>query len=82
MINNGCDPNRKDANGQTCLFYAAAEGHLESCRILADSGANILSTDKNKERAMHYARRGNHRDVVEFLTSFGRKEVRKVQELR
>ena len=24
LLNYGCDPNHKDANGQTCLFYAAA----------------------------------------------------------
>jgi ankyrin repeat protein len=28
LIDAGCDINRKDANGQSCIFYAAAEGNL------------------------------------------------------
>lgn len=48
LIEAGCEINHKDSNGQTPLFYAAAEGNLEMCRLLAENGANILATDKNK----------------------------------
>ena len=82
LIAQGCDVNHKDANGQTCLFYAAAEGNLEMCQLLAENGANLLATDKNKERPMHYARRGGHRSIIDFLNGFNRKEMRKVQEMR
>lgn len=61
LLKSGCDPNHKDSNGQTPLFYAAAEGNLDTCKLLIRNGANVLSTDKNKERPMHYARRNNHR---------------------
>jgi ankyrin repeat protein len=80
LIDAGCDPNHKDANGQTALFYAAGEGKVEMCRLLADKGANLLATDKNKERAMHYAKRGGHRPVLDFLNSFARQDHRKAKE--
>lgn len=63
LIDFGCDPNHKDANGQTALFYAAAEGNLNMCRLLVENGANVLATDKNKERPMHYAKKNSHREV-------------------
>lgn len=47
---------------------------------MADYGVNLLATDKNKEKAMHYARRANHRPVLDFLNSFARHDVRKVKE--
>ena len=50
------------------------------CRLMADYGANLFVTDKNKEKAMHYAKRGNHRPVLDFLNSFGRQDFRKVKE--
>lgn len=80
LMDAGCDPNHKDANGQTAIFYAAGEGKVEMCRLLANYGANLFATDKNKERAMHYARRRNHRAVLDFLNSFARHDNRKVKE--
>ena len=82
LLRHGCDPNHKDANGQTCIFYAAAEGRLEISKILAENSANILSMDKNKERPIHYAKRGGHKLVIEFLNSYGKKDVKKMQKIR
>jgi ankyrin repeat protein len=82
LIECGCDVHHKDANGQTCLFYAVAEGNLEMVRLLADSGANLLATDRNKERPMHYAKRRGHRHIVDFINSANRNEVRKVRDSR
>jgi hypothetical protein len=81
LVDAGCDINHKDANGQSCIFYAAGEGRLEMCRMLVDRGANPFLTDKNKERAIHYARRNGHSRVVDFLNSC-RGEARKQKEVK
>jgi ankyrin repeat protein len=64
LIDAGCDINRKDANGQSCIFYAVAEGNLDIVKMLVERGANPLLTDKNKERPLHYARRKGHMRVA------------------
>jgi ankyrin repeat protein len=51
------------------------------CRVLVQNGANVLSTDKNKERPMHYAKRNNHREVYEFLST-SKNDYRKTKEMR
>ncbi len=56
LIENGCDVNHKDANGQSCLFYAAKSGSLDICRLLAKYNCNMLHQDKNRVKASYYAK--------------------------
>ena len=52
------------------------------CQLLADHGANLLATDKNKERALHYARRGGHSQVLDFLNGPAKNDCRKAREIK
>jgi len=36
-----------DTNGQTALFYAAREGHVEACKKLIELGADPDPVDNN-----------------------------------
>lgn len=36
-----------DSNHQTPLYYAAREGHVETCQLLLDVGANTDIVDSN-----------------------------------
>lgn len=42
---------------QTCLFYAAREGHLEMCKALIERGANVLHQDTSHKTAASYAKK-------------------------
>ena len=48
LIRAGANVNHKDRNGQTCLFYSAASGNIDICRLLVEEGANPSTIDKNK----------------------------------
>lgn len=50
-------------------------------RLLVERGANPSLTDKNKERALHYARRNGHVRVAEYLSSC-RTDMKKVKEVK
>lgn len=41
MLNEGADPNAKDAFGRTALMYAAARRNAENVEVLLDYGANL-----------------------------------------
>ena len=55
--------------GQTPLFYAAREGHLEMCKMLVEKGANISHSDSDNKTAVQYARKFNKTEVLEYLTN-------------
>jgi hypothetical protein len=87
LLRAGCDVNHKDNNGQTCLFYAAGAGHLEMCRLFVDYGVNVQLLDRNRERAINYARKNgstrfvDHPHVVDYLNNC-KTEIRKIKEER
>jgi len=81
LIDAGCDINRKDAYGQSCIFYAAAEGNLEIVRTLVERGANPLLTDKNKDKPLNYAKRNGHLRVADYLSSC-KTDMKKVKEVK
>ena len=54
------DLNRKDElAGQTPLFYAAKEGHVDMCKLLIESGADLTITDTSNKTALYYAKKAN-----------------------
>jgi ankyrin repeat protein len=66
LLRSGCDVNHKDNNGQTCLFYAAGAGNLEMCRLFVDYGVNVQHVDRNRERAINYARKNGSSRLVDY----------------
>ena len=65
------DLNRKDElAGQTPLFYAAKEGHVDMCKLLIESGAELTITDTSNETALYYAKKANKQECYEYLTAY------------
>lgn len=48
---------------QTCLFYAASQGHLGMCKALIERGANVLHQDTSNKTAASYAKKMERNDV-------------------
>lgn len=46
------------------LIYACAYGHIDKVKLLLSHGANL---DIHNDRAIEYARRYNHHEIVEYL---------------
>jgi uncharacterized protein len=67
LIDLGADVNVKDDIGQTPLFYAAKKGHIDTCKILVKSGADIDTEDKKGKTAIQVAQRFKKFDVTDFL---------------
>lgn len=62
-IRRGEDINEKDDRGRSPLLLAASKGHIETCKILLDAGADPCAIDND----------GN--DAIAIALSFGRVEV-------
>jgi len=76
------DPNHTDKiAGQTPLFYAAREGHLDMCKILIEAGCDLALQDTLHKTAHHYAKRNGKTDVADYLFNEYQtlKEQRKIQ---
>lgn len=56
---------------KTPLHVAAEKGHQSVVALLLQAGANINSTDQNKDTPLHCAVRGGHQEVVKALTAWG-----------
>lgn len=67
FIKLGANPNHKDSIGQTPLFYAARQGHLEVCKLLVENGCKINHKDIYKQTALVFAKRFKVDNVVAYL---------------
>lgn len=61
-----------DADGATAAILASSNGHLPCVRALAEAGADFSAATTGGFTALHYAARGGHVDVVEFLLTLPR----------
>jgi hypothetical protein len=57
--------------GWTCLMLAACNGHLDTCRLLIDKGADIEAKNRFSWTPLHYAARNGHREIVRLLCDRG-----------
>jgi ankyrin repeat protein len=72
MARSGWDPHTSlDKHGNTCLTWAAGEGHLDMCRFfVTDCGMNPLvrtGARKRQRQALHWAARNGHIDICAWL---------------
>ncbi|XP_031344795.1 ankyrin repeat domain-containing protein 39-like [Photinus pyralis] len=68
LINNGVDVDLRDSAGYTSLHYAARNGHLDVCKFLIQSKADINAvTRSGRVTALHRACTAGQLDVVNFL---------------
>lgn len=66
-----CNPISKDLMKQTCLFYAAREGHLNLCNYLIEKGCNPNDQDNFGQTCLFYASREGKTDCVLTLIKKG-----------
>jgi len=55
LVEQRCDVNHRDVNGQSPLFYSVREGHVDTCKVLTLLGASSSLVDNNKKTVRHYA---------------------------
>lgn len=63
--------NSIDVYGQSPIYYAAREGHLDIIKLLIEKGADINMTDKFCESCIFYSAMNGHYEVTEFLIENG-----------
>lgn len=70
---NECEPvDDHDDSGRTPLYYAAAEGCLETARLLIDKNANLQSGESvHGLKPIHIATFKDNRDMIELLLDRG-----------
>jgi len=71
MIDLGTNINIEDKYGQTCLFYAIREGHIDIVKLLIQKGANVNQVDKKKRTPYSFAEKYNFKDICDLLVNFG-----------
>jgi ankyrin repeat protein len=64
----GLDPNQCDAEGRTCLIYAAELGLKSNVKfLLKQNGLDVNAADSWNTTALHYAGKNRHGDIVGML---------------
>ncbi|CRG99200.1 bromodomain protein, putative [Plasmodium relictum] len=66
-----CNPTTKDLMKQTCLFYAAREGHINLCNYLIEKGCNPNDSDNFGQTCLFYASREGKTECVRNLIKKG-----------
>ena len=67
----GLDLNIADYDGRTAVHLAAAEGQLEVVKFLLDKKININPKDRWGGTPLKDAKKGKHKEVIEFLVANG-----------
>lgn len=70
LLANGADPNVAQENGTTALHEAAANGSIETCKLLLAHSADLEATAQFGT-ALHFAVSENQEETVEFLIQHG-----------
>lgn len=70
QIARGADPNARDDRGMSPLMHAAARGHVETCRLLLEAGADPLLLCPEGIDALALARRHGKTTAVEVLLPY------------
>ncbi|HET6252393.1 MAG TPA: ankyrin repeat domain-containing protein [Tepidisphaeraceae bacterium] len=71
LLKAGADLNRKDAEGSTAIFAAAATNRVEVARALIDAGADVHATDLNGDTPLHLAAAGDNAQIAAVLLEHG-----------
>jgi len=67
----GCKVNHIDTYGQTPLFYAAREGHVEVCRALVALNGDPDIDDAKGQTPLFYSVKQGRLEAAEYLISAG-----------
>lgn len=63
--------NHVDTYGQSPMFYASREGHIEAIKKLVSYGGDIDLVDNNGQTPIFYAIKGGRADIVEYMLQNG-----------
>ncbi|MFP3016844.1 MAG: ankyrin repeat domain-containing protein [Wolbachia sp.] len=77
LLKAGADPNAKNAEGETPLYYAAAIGNNESVSSLLRAGANPSICDRQGKTPQQAAIAGGHYNVAGLLLTKKQEELRR-----
>lgn len=67
LLKKGVNPNAKDGNDYTALYFAAYKGHKEVVQLLLEKGADVNAAGNTKYTPLHAAAMGGHKDIVALL---------------
>jgi uncharacterized protein len=67
LLDEGSDPNARDAGGDTALMFAAMRGHFLIVKLLLAHGADPLASARNGWTALWFAESRHHREVASLL---------------
>ena len=59
----------RDKDGRNALNWAAASGHLDTIKLLADHFDLLTDLDKYGRNALHWAALGGHKHCARWLVS-------------
>ena len=67
LLDEGSDPNARDAGGDTALMFASMGGHFLVVKMLLAHGADPLARAGNGWTALRFAESRYHREVAALL---------------
>lgn len=67
LITQGAEVDLVDVKGQTALYVAVVNGHLECVRILLEAGANPNGSRHHRSTPLYHAARVGRLDVLREL---------------
>jgi uncharacterized protein len=76
LLDEGSDPNAKDAGGDTALMFAAMRGHFLVVKMLLAHGADPMERARNGWTALRFAESRWHQEVVSLLRQAEEKAYR------
>lgn len=71
LLDKGCDPNAKDAQGSRPISCASCHGHKEIIELLLDRGSDIHCKNFRGITPLIYAAQDNHKETVQLLLKRG-----------
>lgn len=76
LLDAGANVNAADSTADTALHWATNRGHAQCVRLLLLCGADTLLLNARQESALAIAQRFRHHEIVLWLTTHPRKQMR------
>ena len=65
--------NLKDEEGQSILHWAVDRGHIDTCKLLLEYGADPLVQDEDGQTPLDYAVTCEHNELTSILQQYASK---------